>query len=108
MRARRIALSAAVLGALALPIVSAGAASAATTIASCPTTTLPYAVHTKAVTIRAKATTKSAAVGLLYRDHHFTVHKSSGKWRYITDKTTGIAGWVSGTYVYRDVAMCLD
>lgn len=108
MRAGRIAMSAAALGALALSIVSAPAASAATTIASCPATTLPYTVHTKAVTIRAKATAKSAAVGVLYRGHKFTVRKSSGNWRYITDKTTGITGWVSGAYVYRDVAMCLD
>jgi hypothetical protein len=34
--------------------------------------------------------------------------KKSGNWLYITDKTTGVNGWVSGTYVYRDVRMCLD
>ncbi|MET8683666.1 SH3 domain-containing protein [Streptomyces sp. NPDC058686] len=109
MRASRIAISATVLGALALPLASTTTASAAPTIASCPATKpLPYTVHTKAVTIRSKATTKSTAVGVLYRSHKFTVHKSSGNWRYITDRTTGVKGWVSGTYVYRDVAMCLD
>ncbi|MEV8128706.1 SH3 domain-containing protein [Streptomyces sp. NPDC085944] len=65
-------------------------------------------MHAKAVTIRAKATTKSAAVGVLYRSHQFTVHRSSGNWRHIADKTTGITGWVSGTYVHRDVATSLD
>ncbi|NNN35489.1 SH3 domain-containing protein [Streptomyces sp. S3(2020)] len=109
MPASRIAISAAVLGALALPLASATTASAATTIASCPATRpLPYTVHTKAVTLRSEATTKSTALGVLYRSHKFTVHKSSGNWHYLTDKTTGVTGWVSGTYVYRDVAMCLD
>ncbi|MFG3153985.1 SH3 domain-containing protein [Streptomyces sp. NPDC048219] len=65
-------------------------------------------MHAAAVTIRAKATATAAAVGVLYRVHQFTVHRSSGNWRYIADKTTGITGWVSGTYVHRDVAMCLD
>jgi hypothetical protein len=46
--------------------------------------------------------------GVLYRSHKFTVHKKSGNWLYITDKTTGVKGWVSGTYVYRDVRMCLS
>ncbi|MEU5898700.1 SH3 domain-containing protein [Streptomyces venezuelae] len=108
MRVRRIAESAAVGGALALPIVSAPAASAATTIARCSAPTLPYAVHAKAVAIRAKATATSAAVGVLYRVHRFTVQRRSGNWRHIADKTAGITGWVFGTYVYRDVAMCLD
>ncbi|MFE4059932.1 SH3 domain-containing protein, partial [Streptomyces sp. NPDC059096] len=40
--------------------------------------------------------------------HKFTVHKTSGNWHYITDNTTGVKGWVSGTYVYRSVHMCLD
>ncbi|MFD5112329.1 SH3 domain-containing protein [Streptomyces sp. NPDC058391] len=68
----------------------------------------PYEVHTKAVTIRSKATTKSTAVGVLYKTHKFSVAKKSGNWLYITDKTTGVKGWVSGTYVYRDARMCLD
>ncbi len=65
-------------------------------------------MHTSAVTIRSKASMKSTAVGVLYRNHHFTVHKTSGNWHYITDKNTGVKGWVSGSYVYRDVYMCLD
>ncbi|MER5828697.1 SH3 domain-containing protein [Streptomyces mirabilis] len=108
MRTIRIAVSAAVLGALALPLASIPAASAATSASSCQAKPLPYTVHTKAVTIRSKASSKSTALGVLYRSHKFTVHKSNGNWRYITDKTTGVKGWVSGTYVYRDVAMCLD
>ncbi|MEV5150920.1 SH3 domain-containing protein [Streptomyces werraensis] len=117
MRSTRIAISAAMLGALAVPVLSATAANAApvaTAATAVPSSScsslplLPYEVHTKAVTIRSKATTKSTALGVLYRSHKFTVHKKSGNWLYITDKTTGVKGWVSGTYVYRDVRMCLS
>ncbi|MFK4688266.1 SH3 domain-containing protein [Streptomyces pristinaespiralis] len=117
MRSTRIAISAAMLGALAMPVLAATAANAApvaTAATAVPTSScsslppLPYEVHTKAVTIRSKATTKSTALGVLYRSHKFTVHKKSGNWLYITDKTTGVKGWVSGTYVYRDVRMCLS
>ncbi|GLW47535.1 hypothetical protein Stsp02_31970 [Streptomyces sp. NBRC 14336] len=113
MRSTRIAISAAMLGALALPMLSTAPASAApaaaTIVAPCPDLPpLPYTVHASAVTIRSKATTKSTAVGVLYKSHKFTVHRKSGNWLYITDKTTGVKGWVSGTYVYRDVRMCLD
>ncbi|MFH9084211.1 SH3 domain-containing protein [Streptomyces sp. NPDC017673] len=110
MRATRIAVSAALLGALALPIASSTTASAAPGNAltqSC-TDPGPWIIGTKAVTIRSKASVKSTAVGILYRGHKFTVHKTSGKWRYITDRTTGVKGWVSAAYVYRDVPMCLD
>ncbi|MFD4476460.1 SH3 domain-containing protein [Streptomyces sp. NPDC058471] len=114
MRSPRIAVSAAVLGALALPLVGATSASAAPPQAptSAPTSRAcdrpgPWAVHTKAVTIRSTASAKSTAVGVLYQGHHFTVGKTSGNWHYITDKSTGVKGWVSGSYVYRDVYMCL-
>ncbi|MFK0099041.1 SH3 domain-containing protein [Streptomyces sp. NPDC091040] len=77
------------LGALALPALSATTASAVPTAASAvPASSchdlppLPYEVHTQAVTIRSKASSKSTA--------------------------RGVKGWVSGTYVYRDVRMCLD
>lgn len=114
MRSTRIAVSVAVLGALALPLAAATSASAAPSQA--PSTALvsgqcdrlgPWGVHTKAVTIRSKASAKSTAVGVLYRGHRFTVHKTSGNWHYITDKNTGVKGWVSGFYVYRDVYTCL-
>lgn len=115
MRSTRIAISAAMLGALAVPMLSATTASAApAVVAAAPASScsslppLPYEVHTAAVTIRSKATTKSTALGVLYRSHKFTVHKKSGNWLYITDRTTGVKGWVSGTYVYRDVRMCLN
>ncbi len=115
MRSTRIALSAAMLGALALPVLSTATASAAPAAvpaalaSSCYNLPpLPYEVHTAAVVIRSRATTKSTALGVLYRSHTFTVHKKSGNWLYITDRTTGVKGWVSGTYVYRDVRMCLD
>ncbi|MEU3299749.1 SH3 domain-containing protein [Streptomyces sp. NPDC006678] len=117
MRSTRIAISAAMLGAVALPLLSAPTASAVTaptaaTVASYSNCSslppLPYEVHANAVTIRSKATTKSTALGVLYKSHKFTVHKKSGNWLYITDRSTGVKGWVSGTYVYRDVRMCLD
>ncbi|MEU4173733.1 SH3 domain-containing protein [Streptomyces sp. NPDC026589] len=103
------------LSALALPVLSATTASAApAAVAAAPASScsslppLPYEVHTKAVTIRSKASSKSTALGVLYKSHKFTVSKKSGNWLYITDKSTGVKGWVSGTYVYRDVRMCLD
>ncbi|MFE0055327.1 SH3 domain-containing protein [Streptomyces sp. NPDC059003] len=114
MRSTRIAVTAAVLGALALPLVAATSASAAP--AQAPATALvsgqcdrlgPWKVGTKAVTIRSKTSAKSTAVGVLYAGHKFTVHKTSGNWHYITDKNTGVKGWVSGSYVYREVYTCL-
>lgn len=119
MSARRIAVLAATAAAVALPLLSAPAATAApqsvaTAVPASSYTThpyLPWAVHgTTAVTIRSKATTKSTAVGILYKSHKFTVHKTTAgaKWVYITDKNTKKTGWVSGQYVYRDVRMCTD
>ncbi|MFC8857874.1 SH3 domain-containing protein [Streptomyces sp. NPDC057144] len=116
MRSTRVAISAAMLGALALPALSATPASAATVPTAATATLavschnlppLPYAVHTKAVTIRSRASSKSTALGVLYKSHKFSVSKS-GTWLSITDKTTGVKGWVSGTYVYRAVRTCLD
>ncbi|MFJ4967064.1 SH3 domain-containing protein [Streptomyces sp. NPDC088729] len=89
MRSTRIAVSAAMLAVPALSATPAGAAPAA--VAAVPAYSchhlppLPYEVHTKAVTIRSKASSKSTALGILYRGHK-----------------------VSGTYVYRDVRMCLS
>ncbi|MFE0187985.1 SH3 domain-containing protein [Streptomyces sp. NPDC058989] len=107
MRSARIAVSAAVLGALALPLISAPSATAAP--ASSPAASAwakpgPWKVHTQAVTIRSKPDVNSTAVGILYRSQGFTVHKTvkSGFWVYITDRSTGVRGWVSGNYVYRD------
>ncbi|MFE5162976.1 SH3 domain-containing protein [Streptomyces sp. NPDC056697] len=115
MRSTRIAISAAMLGALALPVLSATTASAApAAVSAAPASScydqppLPYEVHAKAVTIRSKASSKSTALGVLYKSHKFSVSKKSGNWAFITDKSTGVRGWVSGTYVYRDIRMCLD
>ncbi|MER6271698.1 SH3 domain-containing protein [Streptomyces sp900105755] len=115
MRSTRIAISAAMLGALALPVLSATTANAApAAVSAAPASScsskppLPYAVHAKAVTIRSKPSSKSTALGVVYSSHKFSVARKSGNWLYITDKTTGVKGWVSGTYVYRDVRMCLD
>ncbi|WP_435217623.1 SH3 domain-containing protein [Streptomyces sp. bgisy034] len=119
MRSTRIAVSAALLGALALPLVSATTATAVPAASAMPSqapasmndpscTQGSWVVGTKAVTIRSKASAASTAVGVLYKSHKFTVHKTSGKWRYITDRTTGVKGWVSAKYVYRTAGMCLD
>ncbi|MFE3374607.1 SH3 domain-containing protein [Streptomyces anulatus] len=115
MRITRVAAATAVCAALVLPTVTATAANAAVpgslaVSASCRKAD-PYKVHgTSAVIIRSKASSKSTAVGVLYRSHKFTVHKKTktGSWVYITDKKSGVTGWVSGTYVYRTVYMCLD
>lgn len=115
MRITRVATATAVCAALALPAVTATAANAAVpgsvaVSASCRKAD-PYKVHgTSAVIIRSKASSKSTAVGVLYRSHKFIVHKKTktGSWVYITDKKSGVTGWVSGTYVYRTVYMCLD
>ncbi|MGW6742815.1 SH3 domain-containing protein [Streptomyces sp. NPDC055025] len=117
MRSPRIAVSAAAIGALAFPVFSASTAAAvpalapaqASSAATRPCDRLgPWVIGTKAVTIRSRATEKSTPLGVNYQGHKFTVHKSSGNWYSITDRTTGVKGWVSGTYVYRTVYMCLD
>ncbi|MFF4363441.1 SH3 domain-containing protein [Streptomyces sp. NPDC001604] len=115
MRSTRIAISAALLGALALPLplaftttASAAPAQAPSVIDPTCTKPGPWTLSTKAVTIRAKASVNSEALGILYRGHKFTVHKTSGKWRYITDRTTGVKGWVSAKYVSRPSGVCLD
>ncbi|OKI09399.1 hypothetical protein A6A06_01430 [Streptomyces sp. CB02923] len=114
MRIPRIAAAAAVTAALALPVVTAATANAAAPAAvsaSDPCNkTGPYEIHdASAVTIRSKATAKSTALGTLYKSHAFTVHQTTktGSWVYLTDKKTGVTGWVSGTYVYPDVYTCL-
>ncbi|MFF1717472.1 SH3 domain-containing protein [Streptomyces sp. NPDC058268] len=117
---RRIAVLAATAAAVALPVLAAPAATAApasvATVASAASSCtgnpyLPWAIHgTSAVTIRSKASSSSTALGVLYKSHGFTVHSTTkgAKWVNVTDKKTHVRGWVSGTYVYRDVRMCLD
>ncbi|MFJ4689224.1 SH3 domain-containing protein [Streptomyces sp. NPDC088789] len=112
MPARHITAMA-IAGVLALPLLSAPVANAASPALVAAASQScnrpgPWVIATKAVTIRAKATTDSTARGILYKGHKFTVHKTSKNWHYITDRTTGVKGWVSGAYVYRDVRMCLN
>ncbi|MEU8543182.1 SH3 domain-containing protein [Streptomyces sp. NPDC048717] len=112
MRINRAALAVLALATLVIP-GSAATASATTAPAALPLARAcdqpgPWMIGTSAVNIRSRATTSSTVVGVLYKSHRFTVHSSSGGWHYITDLTTGVKGWVSGTYVYRDVRMCLD
>ncbi|MFD6324605.1 SH3 domain-containing protein [Streptomyces sp. NPDC058442] len=108
MRPSRIALSAAVLGALALPLVSATAATAAPT--SMPTTRAcdrpsPWSIGTQTVDIHSKTSAKSTRPGILHCGDCFTVHQTSGNRHHVTDTTPGVKGWISGTHVYRDVRM---
>lgn len=114
MRTTRIAVAASVLGALALPLVSASAAQAAPQAVPASTSSYcsepgPWAVHgASAVKIRSHPTSKSAVRGLLYKSHSLKALKKSGGWVYVIDKTTGVKGWASGKYVYRSPGMCLD
>ncbi|MFE6272244.1 SH3 domain-containing protein [Streptomyces goshikiensis] len=113
MRIRRAAVPAVMATALAVPILAASAASATpvtkSTVASRPCDRPgPWGIHATAVNLRSKPTTSSKAVGVLYKSHKFKVHSTSGNWVNLTDTTTGIRGWASQTYVYRDVYMCLD
>ncbi|MER0476971.1 SH3 domain-containing protein [Streptomyces sp. Edi2] len=118
MSARRIAVLSATAAAIALPVLSAPAATAAPAHATTAATTTvktgecdrvgPYKVHAKAVTIRSKPTAKSTPLGVLYKSHRFTVHSTTktGSWVNITDKKTHVRGWVSGLYVYPTVYTC--
>ncbi|MFE0772206.1 SH3 domain-containing protein [Streptomyces sp. NPDC058861] len=113
MRFTRAALCAAALATAAVPIAATAATAASTVPAALPLVRDcdrpgPWTIGTKAVNIRSKASAASTAVGILYRGHRFTVHSSRPGWHYITDLTTGVKGWVSSTYVYREVHMCLD
>ncbi|MFI8091545.1 hypothetical protein ACIF9R_25030 [Streptomyces sp. NPDC086080] len=69
MSARRAAVLATPAAVVALPLLSAPAATAAPKTGwSCPDNPpLPYTLHASAVTIPSKATTKSTAVGVLYK-----------------------------------------
>ncbi|MGW7303961.1 SH3 domain-containing protein [Streptomyces sp. NPDC054835] len=114
MRFTRAALCAVALASVAVP-AAASAATAATTTAPAAVPLVrdcdrpgPWTIGTSAVKIRKSPSTSATAVGILYKGHRFTVHSSRSGWHYITDTTTGVKGWVSGTYVYREVRMCLD
>ncbi|MFI1765195.1 SH3 domain-containing protein [Streptomyces sp. NPDC020800] len=113
MRLRSAAVPAVVAAALTVPVLTAPAASAAPATTSAAATRPcdrpgPWGIHANAVNLRSKPTTSSKAVGVLYKSHKFKVHSTSGNWVNLTDTTTGVRGWASQTYVYRDVYMCLD
>ncbi|MFF7438994.1 SH3 domain-containing protein [Streptomyces sp. NPDC008122] len=114
MRFTHAALSAVALASVAIP-AAASAATAATPAAPATVPLVracdlpgPWVIGTNAVKIRKSPSISSTAVGVLYKGHRFTVHSSRSGWHYVTDLTTGVKGWVSGTYVYREVRMCLD
>lgn len=115
MRTSRIAVTATVPGALSLPFAGASSAHAAQPTAAPASTSSyctdpgPWAVHgTSAVKIRSHPSSKSAALGVLHKLHSFKVKKKSGGWVYVTNKTTGMKGWIAGKYAYRAAGMCLD
>jgi hypothetical protein len=112
VRARRIAVSAAIAAAIAVPVLTAPAATAATptaAVADRPCDRVgPWTNHASAVNLRSRATTNSTKVGVLYKSHKFKVHSTSNNWVNLTDTTTGVRGWASQSYVYREVYMCLD
>ncbi|WP_308405681.1 SH3 domain-containing protein [Streptomyces tardus] len=107
-----------ILSAVALPL--AGTATAASALPPVPDSTGaaaaspldrcdrpgPWIVDATAVKIRSRASTKSTSVGIIYRAHKFKVHKSAKGWHYITNGSTGVKGWVSGVYVYRNHPTC--
>ncbi|WP_217231342.1 SH3 domain-containing protein [Streptomyces anulatus] len=113
-RLQAVSATAAIIVALPLlastPASAAPATRAAAPTGSCTTNPyLPWAVHgAKAVTIRSKPKAGSTALGILYKSHKFKVHSHTKRWVNITDKNTKVRGYVSATYVYRDVRMCLS
>ncbi|MFE7117385.1 SH3 domain-containing protein, partial [Streptomyces sp. NPDC057654] len=110
MYARRIAMLSATAAAIAMPVLSATAATAAPAHPVSSSTAVqasrpcdgwgPWKNHASAVMIRSKASAASTSLGILYRSHRFAVHSERGSWVNITDKNTGVRGWVSATYVY--------
>ncbi|MEV7196927.1 hypothetical protein AB0N81_34765 [Streptomyces sp. NPDC093510] len=60
------------------------------------------------MTIRCKASAEITATGVLYASHEFTARKSSGNWHYITDKNTGVKGWVCGAQANHEDRTCLQ
>ncbi|MGW5679733.1 SH3 domain-containing protein [Streptomyces sp. NPDC003860] len=117
--ARTTAISVAVLGLLAVPLTTAPTAQAAPQAApqaaeaSTPASSGclrpgDWYITTKALTIRSKATTNSTALGVLYDHQYFVVHQKYGKWYLITNRATGVKGYVSTAYVRQDIRMCLN
>ncbi|MFD3424331.1 SH3 domain-containing protein [Streptomyces decoyicus] len=120
MSARRIAVLAATTAAIALPVVSAPAATAAPAHATSASTMAkasdpcdregPWKIHASAVNLHSKASSHSTVLGVMYKSHKFKVHSSTSRgsgWVHVTDKTTHVTGWASMKYVYPTVYTCL-
>ncbi|MEJ8654802.1 SH3 domain-containing protein [Streptomyces sp. MS1.AVA.3] len=115
MRAR-IGVLAATTAAIALPVITAPAASAAPAAHTAPASTSvaqgecdregPWKVHAKAVKLRSKPSTKGSVLGILYKNHKFKVHSYKSGWVNVTDKNTHVRGWASMNYVYPTVYTC--
>lgn len=118
MKIRKAGIVAAVAAAVWFPVVAATAADAAPASATvlpasdsgypCPTSPGPWTLHTSALNIRASASTSSTIVGILYKGQKWRVNSYTKyeTWVNITDLTTGVRGWVSGKYLYRDYYTC--
>ncbi|MFF4285645.1 SH3 domain-containing protein [Streptomyces sp. NPDC001633] len=113
MRARRLSVLAATAAAIALPVISAPAATAApATHAAVASVNChkegPWKIGTSAVRIHSKPSSKSTVLGVLYKGHKWSHGKTHGSWVHVKDKTTGVSGWVSMRYVYPVIYTCLD
>lgn len=116
MRIRHTAALTVAGAALALPAVFAATAQAAApaptvapAVRTCNKPPGPWTLHTSALNIRSKASTSGVILGILYKGQAFTVNSyTSGEtWVNITDRATGVRGWVSGQYLYRIYYTCL-
>ena len=105
---RLVASVATLLGlALAVPVLAAAPAQAASCPQSGPTFAQAGAFTYQAVNIRSGPTTGCVAVGLGYSSHNVTYRCYSegtpvngwSTWTYLTDNTTGVTGWSSDAFL---------
>jgi uncharacterized protein YgiM (DUF1202 family) len=121
MIARRIGLLTASAAAVAAPLLSGPVAHAtpiqpatinkvAPASAPCSSSPGPWRLHTSALRIHSRPTTSSPVLGILYQGQHWRVLSwtRDESWVRITDTSTRVTGWVSGTYFYRLWPLCLD
>ncbi|MCA1223748.1 SH3 domain-containing protein [Streptomyces sp. 8L] len=107
LRRRRPLFALTAIAALALADLAAPASAApsapAATCGSKPTTNQKTAAsfNTSGVNIRSGPSTSCTVLGSGYPGQSVTLRcsASSGDWAYVTDKTTGITGWVDGDYL---------
>ena len=110
VRPRLMAGAAVVLALAAAPaaLLSSTASAAVPAVRTCNTPPAHWAIHTAAVNIRSRPSVNSTAVGVLYRGQSFHVYWSNGSWVHIKDTSTGVTGYVSEKYVYKNGYTCLD